>query len=188
MNHGTARLLTLALLTLAPLAGCGSKTEGTGAGPSSTSNAGSTAKGAAKKEAKLEFKNLDKLGVKIEVPSDTQMMDASADAPGVSMFNNAGDFSLDVNVTTDAYASDANAAKEQIKKDPNTFKKFTVEKVTADGWHLEFELESMIDKKPLYGVQVRKKVGDKELECARNQPSEAARAVAAKACDSLAKI
>lgn len=188
MNNGPSRLLVAALLTLAPLAGCGSKTEGTGAGPSSTSHAGSTAKGASKKEVKLEFKNLDKLGAKIEVPEGTQVMDTSADAPGVSMFDDSGDFSLDVNVTTEMYASDANAAKEQIKKDPNTFKKFTVEKVTADGWHLEFELESMIDKKPLFGVQVRKKLGDKQLECSRNQPSEAARAVAAKACDSLVKL
>lgn len=189
MNHGISRpaLAALLVLALAPLTACGSKTDGTGSS-SSTSAAGSTAKGAPKKEAKLEFKNLDKLGAKIEVPSDTQMMGASADAPAVSMFNDSGDFSLDVHVTTEMYASDVNAAKEEIKKDPNTFKKFTVEKVTADGWHLEFELESMIDKKPLYGVQVRKKIGDKQLECARNQPLEASRGIAAKACDSLVKL
>ncbi|MFO0615747.1 MAG: hypothetical protein U0414_24345 [Polyangiaceae bacterium] len=188
MNHALPSISLVGLLLLAPLSGCGGKTDAASSASPSSAGAGTGAKGAPKKEAKLEFKNLDKLGAKIEVPADTQITDASADAPAVALFDGSGEFSVDVAVTTEMYASDANAAKEQVKKDPNTFKKFTVEKVTADGWHLEFELESMMDKKPLYGVQVRKKIGDKQLECSRNVPSEAGRAAAAKACDSLTKL
>jgi hypothetical protein len=46
----------------------------------------------------------------------------------------------------------------------------------------------MIDKTPLYGVQVRRKIGDKSIQCSRNVKTEAERAKVAKACASLAKI
>lgn len=155
--------------------------------------AGKTAQGSAAGSAKapapaaLAWKTLDKLGAKIEVPADVEVMDTSADAPGVSIFTPKGDLSIDVVVTTDVYASTFEAAQAEIKKDPNAFKKFTVEKKNADGWQLEFELESMIDKTPLYGVQVRKKIGDKSIQCSRNVKTEDERARVAKACASLTK-
>jgi hypothetical protein len=187
------RTIVAAIALTAVAAGCGEKPAG-GSEPAKTQDkagTSSTGKAPAAKSAApatLAFKNLDKLGAKIEVPSDVQTMDASGDAPGVSIFTPSGDLSIDVNVTTEAYASSIDAAKKEIEKDPNKFKKFTVENKTADGWHLEFELESMMDKTPLYGVQVRKKIGDKSLQCSRNVKTEAERAKISKACASLTKM
>lgn len=149
------RTIAASLVFVAAAAGCGEKAAG-GSEPAKTEDkpAAGTGKPSAAKTAApaaLAFKNLDKLGAKIEVPADAEMMDASADAPGVSIFTPAGDLSIDVNVTTEVYASSIDAAKKEIEKDPNKFKKFTAENKTADGWHLEFELESMMDKTPLYG-------------------------------------
>jgi hypothetical protein len=174
--------------------GCGEKAAGgsepakTGDKPGAGTSTGKTPPAKTAAPAALAFKNLDKLGAKIEVPADVQTMDASGDAPGVSIFTPSGDLSLDVKVTTEVYASSIEGAKKEIEKDPNKFKKFTVENKTADGWHLEFELESMMDKTPLYGVQVRKKIGDKSLQCSRNVKTEAERAMISKACTSLTKI
>jgi hypothetical protein len=184
-----AILVTLACTLLAP-AGCEDKAGG-GSDPAKTGDKSGTGSSAAPTKtaaaAALAFKNLDKLGAKIEVPADAEITDASADAPAVSIFTPAGDLSIDVVVTTEVYASSIDAAKEEIKKDPNPFKKFTVENKTADGWHLEFELESMMDKTPLYGVQIRKKIGDKSIQCSRNVKTEAERAKVSKACASLTK-
>lgn len=164
--------------------GASGQTVGSGKAAGGPSNGGGKA---APAPAALAFKTLDKLGAKIEVPADAEVMDTSADAPGVSIFTPKGDLSIDVVVTTDVYASTIEAAQSEIKKDPNAFKKFTVEKKTDDGWHLEFELESMIDKTPLYGVQIRKKIGDKSIQCSRNVKTDAERANVAKACASLTK-
>jgi hypothetical protein len=192
-----ARSIFLVLtLALGAVAGCGDKPDAAADKPATTSGAtGAKGTGAAKPTAKAEvqpaawaFKNLDKLGAKMELPADATVSDSSGDAPGVSIFNNKGDFTVDVNVTTAAHPSTFAAAKKDVEKDPNKFQKFTVEKETPDGWHLEYELESMIDKKPLYGVQIRKKIGDKSIQCGRNVREEAGRASAAKACTSLTKM
>lgn len=184
-----------ALLLLAGLAAaCKSEsndansTSGKPAASGKPAQGSTAASGKAPAPAALAWKTLDKLGAKIEVPADVEVMDASADAPGVSIVTPKGDLSIDVVVTTDVYASTLEAAQAEIKKDPNAFKKFTVEKKTDDGWHLEFELESMIDKTPLYGVQVRKKIGDKSIQCSRNVKTEDERAKVAKACGSLTKL
>ena len=68
----------------------------------------------------------------------------------------------------------------------NGFKAFTKNEETADGWVFEFEGESMMDKSPLYGVAVRKKIGAKSIECSRNESSKAARDSVEKACLSIA--
>lgn len=188
----TMSLFAFVLTLGAVAAGCGEKTAGgdpAGTGKAAGADeAGKTAGAKTAAPAALAFKNLDKLGAKIEVPADAEIMDSSGDAPAVSIFTPAGDLSIDVLVTTEVYASTFEAAQTEIKKDPNPFKKFTAEKKTADGWNLEFELESMIDKTPLYGVQVRKKIGDKSIQCSRNVNTEAERAKVAKACASLTKL
>jgi hypothetical protein len=132
--------------------------------------------------------NLDKLGAKIEVPAGSKAEDTSADAPAYSISPADFGFTVMVSTVTDAYASTYEAAVDEVKKSTNGFKAFSKNEKTADGWVLEFEGESMMDKAPLYGVVVRKKVGDKSFECARNEPSKAARDSVAKACASLVKL
>ncbi|MCH9684623.1 MAG: hypothetical protein K0V04_24520, partial [Deltaproteobacteria bacterium] len=131
---------------------------------------------------KLAFKKLDKLGVEIEVPSDVEVMDGAGES--VSIFNN--DMSIDVGVAGDAHPSDFAAAKKSIEMDPNKLKSFTKEAEMEGGWHLEFELSSMMDPtKALYGVNVRKTLGGKQITCTRNVDSAATRDAIAKACLSL---
>ncbi len=145
------------------------------------------AKAGDKKEAKaaapaLAFKKLDKFGLEIEVPSDVEVMDGAGES--VSIFNN--DVNINLGVAGDAHPSDFAAAKKSIEMDPNKLKSFTKEVEIEGGWHLEFELSSMMDPtKTLYGVNVRKTFGDKQYTCTRNTDTAKARDAIAKACLSL---
>jgi hypothetical protein len=138
-----------------------------------------------KKPAALAFKKLDKLPLEIEVPADAEVMDASADAPNATV--SSGDWSINVSTVTEAYASDFAAAKAEIEKDPNKFKAFTKEEKTEGGWHFEYELASMMDQSPLYGVQIRKTIDGKGYECGRNDRNVANRDAIAKMCQTLKK-
>jgi hypothetical protein len=150
--------------------------------PASGAAAGQQA-AASKKPAKLEWKDIDHMGLKIQVPGDATVDDTSADAPNASI---AGEtINVMVSTVTVVHASDFEAAKKEIKSDPNPFQKFTKEEKTADGWHLEYELKGMIDDKPLYGVSIRKKIGGKEYECGRNDGDKSLVERVAKACLSL---
>lgn len=132
--------------------------------------------------------NLDKMGAKIEMPAGAKADDTSADAPNYSVAPEDYSYTVMVSTVTEAYASTYEAAVNEVKKNTNGFKAFSKNEKTADGWVLEFEGESMMDKAPLYGVQLRKKVGDKSIECDHNEPSKTARDSVAKACASLAKL
>ena len=55
------------------------------------------------------------------------------------------------------------------------------------GWHLEFELTSMMDQSPLYGVEIRKTIEGKQYSCSRNDRDVANRDAVAKACLTLRK-
>ena len=187
--------LTMALCVLV-LAGCDEKKEAAAA-PVAAPPAAPTAaapkapEAAAPAEAPkpaagaLAWKNLDPLPVKAELPADVELMDASADAPGVSVFNN-GSFNVNVNEVTAVYATDLKGAKKELELDPNKVKKITKEEKTKDGWVLEWEAESMMDKKPLYGVQVRKMINKKGYQCARNVDDKAVADQISKACQTLA--
>jgi hypothetical protein len=83
--------------------------------------------------------------------------------------------------------ADIDGAKAEIQKDPNPFKSFTKEEKTATGWRLEYELESMIDKKPVYGVQIRTVIDGVPFDCGSNTQSAAERDNVIKICSSLRK-
>lgn len=129
---------------------------------------------------------LEKLGAKIEMPAGAKAEDTSADAANYSVAPDDYSFTVMVSTVTEAYPSTYEAAVEEVKKMTNGFKAFSKNEKTADGWVFEFEGESMMDKAPLYGVVVRKKIGAKSIECARNESSKAARDSVEKACLSLA--
>ncbi|MDP1917504.1 MAG: hypothetical protein Q8L14_14785 [Myxococcales bacterium] len=129
---------------------------------------------------------LEKLGAKIEMPAGAKAEDTSADAANYSVAPEDYSFTVMVSTVTEAYPSTYEAAVDEVKKMTNGFKAFTKNEKTADGWVLEFEGESMMDKSPLYGVVVRKKLGEKSIECSRNESSKAARDSVEKACLSLA--
>ncbi len=129
---------------------------------------------------------LEKLGAKIEMPAGAKAEDTSADAPNYSVAPEDYSFTVMVSTVTEAYPSTYEAAVDEVKKMTNGFKAFTKNEKTADGWVFEFEGESMMDKSPLYGVVVRKKLGEKSIECSRNESSKAARDSVEKACLSLA--
>jgi hypothetical protein len=129
---------------------------------------------------------LDKLGATIEMPAGAKAEDTSADAPNYSVAPEDFSYTVMVSTVTEAYPSTYEASVDEVKKLTNGFKAYSRNEKTADGWVLEFEGESMMDKSPLYGVVVRKTVGGKALECARNESSKAARDAVLKACLSLA--
>lgn len=129
---------------------------------------------------------LEKLGAKIEMPAGAKAEDTSADAANYSVSPEDFSYTVMVSTVTEAYPSTYEAAVEEVKKMTNGFKAFTKNEKTADGWVFEFEGESMMDKSPLYGAVVRKKVGDKSIECSRNESSKASRDAVMKACLSLA--
>lgn len=129
---------------------------------------------------------LEKLGAKIEMPAGAKAEETSADAANYSVAPDDYSFTVMVSTVTEAYPSTYEAAIDEVKKLTNGFKAFTKNEKTADGWVFEFEGESMMDKSPLYGVVVRKKLGEKSVECSRNESSKAARDSVEKACLSLA--
>lgn len=129
---------------------------------------------------------LEKLNAKIEMPAGSKAEDSSADATNYSVAPEDYSYTVMVNTVTDAYPSTYEGAVDEVKKMTNGFKAFTKNEKTADGWVFEFEGESMMDKSPLYGAVVRKKVGATVIECSRNESSKAARDAVMKACLSLA--
>jgi len=129
---------------------------------------------------------LEKLGAKIEMPAGAKAEDTSADAANYSVAPEDYSYTVMVNTVTEAYPSTYEAAVDETKKMTNGFKSFTKNEKTADGWVFKFEGESMMDKSPIYGATVRKKVGGKAIECTRNESSKAARDAVMKACLSLA--
>ena len=144
-------------------------------------------KGADKPEAApaLAFKKIDHMGLELEVPAGADVMDSSADAPAAMVSSN--DYTVMVSTVTEAYPSDFEAAKKSIEGDPNKFQKFTKEEQVEGGWHLEYEVESMMDKSPLYGVEIRSTIDGKQYTCGRNDRSAEARDNVAKACKTLRK-
>ncbi|MBA3547066.1 MAG: hypothetical protein H0T76_11330 [Nannocystis sp.] len=125
------------------------------------------------------------LPLEMDLPSDAKVMDGSVDAPNATVSTSTG--SINVSTVTEAYPKDFAGAKKSIEGDPNKFKAFTKQEEIEGGWHLEFELASMSDQAPLYGVQIRKTIDGKQYNCARNDRDVANRDAIAKACLTLRK-
>lgn len=139
----------------------------------------------APKPAAVAAMKLPPLPLEMDLPSDAKVMDGSKDAPNATVSTNT--FSINVSTVTEAYPKDFAAAKKSIEGDPNKFKAFTKQEEIEGGWHLEFELTSMMDQSPLYGVEVRKTIDGKQYSCARNDRDVANRDAIAKACLTLKK-
>ena len=138
--------------------------------------------------AKLVYKPLGGLGLEAQVPDDANVDDNTKTAgfPSVTIWsqpttfvNGAGDDSMSPQTF--------DAAKQEVQKDPNPFQKFTKQQATPDGWQLEYELQSMIEKKPVYGYKVRFKIDGKAFECGSNGNSTAERDAVVKLCSSIRK-
>lgn len=176
-------LISIAILTLA--VGCEKKED---KGAASGDDKGAATKGDGDKggaAAKMEWMKIGSLGVEAEVPGGTTVDDKSKGAgfPTATIWASPTTF---VSAQNDMFwPADAAKAKAEIEKDPNKFQKFTKEEAAGDTFHLEFTLESMMDKTPIYGVKIRKKVGDKLFDCGSNSGSEAERAKVTKICNSL---
>ena len=180
--------LTAVLALSLATTGCKKKEEG---GGDKAAKPGETAKpgGAPPPAAKLEWKKLGGLGVEVEAPSDATVDDNTANAgfPTATIWaspttfvHGAGDMS--------PLKPDLDGAKAEIQKDPNPFKQFTKEEKSDTGWHLEYELSSMIDKaETLYGVSIRTTIDGKPFECGSNARSTAERDNVVRLCKSLRK-
>lgn len=167
--------------------GCGDKKDGA-ATPSAKPGEGKAGGSGGKKDLGAPtWKKLDKLGLQIEVPASAEFMDTSADAPGGQFFTGNNECSVRVNQTTEAYTDDFNRAKEEAEKDPGkTFVKWVKAEKTADGWHLEWEATSSMDPaRKLYPVSIRRKFGDKQVECWESPESAESAACTIKSCQSL---
>jgi hypothetical protein len=174
-------LFSLCSLGLA-LAGCnGDKAGDQPAAASKTA-------GAPAATAKLVYKPLGSIGLEAEVPDDANIEDNTATAHFASVSIYASPTTFVMGAGDDSLEPQTfDAAKKEIQHDANTFKKFTKEEQTADGWRLEYELESMIDKTPVYGYSVRLKVAGKPFTCGSNTNSTAERDRVVKLCTSLRK-
>lgn len=187
-KHPLCKILLLAALTGGlGLSACGGDTKKADVKSSDAKTGGDAKKPADAKPAPaaMAFKKLDKLPLELEVPADAEVMDTSVDAPAVNV--SSGEMTVMVSTVTEAYPSDFAAAKKSIEGDPNKFKAFTKQEEKDGGWHLEYELSSMIDQSPLYGVQIRKVIDGKGYECGRNDRSVAVRDAVSKACQTLKK-
>jgi hypothetical protein len=186
MRSKTYLILALALSLL--VAACGKKSDS-----SSSSSAPAAAKPSGGDTAKAPdlgaptYKKMEKLGLQIEVPASAEFMDTSADATGAQFFTGNNECSVRVNQTTEAFTDDFDKAKKEVETDPGTkFVKWTKAEKTADGWDFEWEGESGIEPgKKLYGVQIRRKFGDKQVECWEKAESPDRAACTVKACMSI---
>jgi hypothetical protein len=138
--------------------------------------------------AKPQWMKLGALGIEAEVPADATVDDNTSGAgfPAATIWTTPTTFVFGGGDLSPVKA-DLDGAKAEIQKDPNPFKSFTKEEKTATGWRLEYELESMIDKKPVYGVQIRTTIDGVPYDCGSNTGSTAERDNVIKICSSLRK-
>jgi hypothetical protein len=161
---------TIAMACVLVLGGCGKRERGEA--PAQKPSAA----------ASKIWKPLPKMAMQVELPDDMQVMDTSADAPGYSVSNN--DCKADLNILPPAWPSTYEAEKADIEQDPGTkFKAFTKDTKTADGYHLEFDVESTMESgKQLYGYEIRRRVAGKDIICTNKLDSTAARDCAMAIC------
>lgn len=177
-------ILTILSFSLAGAA-CGKK-DGDGGGDTPTAGGGGGG-GAAAPAEEFTWKPVGGLGIEAEVPADANIDDNTEGAgfPTATIWASPTTF-----VRGDGELSplkDMEGTKAEVQKDPNPFKKFTKEEETEDGWHLEFELASMMDEAPIYGVKIRRSIDGNSFDCGSNTRSAEERAKVIKICTSLRK-
>ena len=146
---------------------------------------GKAGKTVTKKPAKLKAAKIASMGLALDVPEGTNITDNTKTAhfPSATVYASPTFFVTGKNDMF--WKKDVAAQKADIKKSPgNKFKKFTKEKAAGDGFHLEYELISMM-KKPLYSFHIRRTIGGKLVDCSTNASSPEERAKGIKMCMSL---
>ncbi len=170
------RLLTLSLI-LSTAVAC-SKDEDKKSGEAS----GTTASKAAPAEpAKLEYKPLAWMGLQAEVPAGAEISDTSADAPNASISIYSADgqsgCTAMISTVTAAYGSFESSVKEADEGVGNKAETWVKKEQTADGFHLEFTGKSLMGD-PITDITIRRKIGDKEVQCSRAGSAEEVACVA----------
>lgn len=171
------------ILATALCAACG-KSEDKSAGGTAAKPAAEATPTAAAKPAATEYKDIAWMGLKAEVRTDAEIMDSSADAPNAMISN--GDCTVMISTVTEAYGTFETAVSDADKGMGNKAEKWLKKEQTADGFHLEFEGKSLMGD-PIWEVTIRRKVGDKTVECGR-AGEQAEVACVAQVCASLQAI
>lgn len=172
-----------ALASLALLCGCPS--------PSASAPDGSSAAAAATAPSPAdaaapthEWKLLEKLDAKIEVPAGARVDDTSSEGrpPSYSLYDSAGFFSATLRECPPGEGAGLEAARQA-----RPLAKPTREEQSADGWLLQWELQRPGDPTRVdFGVDSVRKVQGRQVRCFRTVASAEASAAVARACLSLA--
>lgn len=177
MTKTATHLAFLTAFTALTLGACAKDDKAEPSDPASAS-AGKTVNA---EPAKLGPVSLASMSLTLDVPAESVVSDNTATAgfPSGTLYANPTIFVIGANEMF--WKKDLASQKAEIEKDPgNTFKKFTKEEVVEGGFHLEYELASMLDpKETLYGFHVRATIAGKEVDCSSNTkgPAEMARGV-----------
>ncbi len=182
MTKTATHLALLTAFTTLALSACSKDDKAEGADTGS-----STAKIVSAEPAKLAAVSLESMALTLDVPAESLVNDntASAGFPSGTIYADPTIFVVGANEMF--WKRDLASQKAEIEKDPgNTFKKFTKEETLEGGFHLEYELASMLDpKETLYGFHIRTTIAGKEVDCSSNTQSPAEMARGVKMCKSL---
>jgi hypothetical protein len=184
-SHKAARMTNLKILALCSLAiSCKGGGDHAGAPADKTASADEAAPAA----AKLVYKPLGSLGLEAQVPDDANIDDntKSAGFPSATIWAQPTTFVMGAGADS-LEPQTFDAAKQEVQKDPNPFQKFTKQEATPDGWKLEYELQSSIDKATIYGYKVRFKIDGKPFDCGSNGRTTSERDAVVKICSTIRK-
>ena len=173
------RTTLLVSLSLFVIPACHKKDEPTGAAPAAAPTEPAA-------PAKLAYQKLGSLPLEAEIPSDANVDDStkSAGFPSVTVYAQPTTFIFGPGDMSDVKPT-IEETKDRVAKEVDAFKGFTREDKTADGWILEGAGESMVDKKPLYTVSVRRTIAGVPYDCGTNADTKDEIARAEKLCQSL---
>lgn len=185
MTHFTHALVLLTSATLA-LGACGKSEDKDSA--SSDNKAASASKGADKPAPKaLKAAPIASMKVQIDVPEDADVNDNTETAhfPSATIYASPTIFITGANEMI--WDAELSKVKTDLEKQPgNTFKKYLKEEAAEGGFHLEYELSSMMDpKKTLYGFHIRTTIGETQYDCSSNTQSTEEMAKGVSMCKSL---
>lgn len=145
------------------------------------------AKAVAKTPAAQKTINIASLSLSLTVPGGSRLSDTTATAgyPSSTIYTTPTIFLVGANEMF--WRTDMAAQKAEIEKDPgNTFKTFTKDEVSEGGFHLEYELASMVNSKAtLYGFHLRATIAGKQIDCQSNTSSPSEQSLGVAICRSL---
>lgn len=147
-----------------------------------TESTGETsAKTAPSKAAKPEYKPMAWMGLQAEVPAGADISDTSADAPNasISIYSDDGKSGCTamISTVTAAYGGFESSVKEADEGIGNKAETWVKKEKTADGFHLEFTGKSIMGD-AITDITIRRKIGDKEIQCSRAGSAEEVACVA----------